>query len=427
MFYNREREISFLRSLASAEGFSFIYLIGRRRIGKTSLVFQALGDVPYVLVPKNAGEAAVRNLFSLNLGFSARRLSELLRLHFSSQNLLFIDEVQNIGPFPLLLSEFQEAVDWLERKGSGLLVAAGSSLSLTSQLFESSQSPLYRRAHARLILPPLPLKEAWKWAFAITEGNLEDAIILTLCFGGIPYYYRVGKKFFNGDARRLLKELFFYPNSILGNEAEVVLSSEFRGKFTIFRDIIFAIGLGKTREAEIASFLQIKQTTLHKYVNFLEKHGFLGRESFIAKRKKSLYIKDPILGLLFSCKNQNFEKCFEAFCGNRFKHILRENLDIFTGQRLLKTGKYLGKKPDGSPFEIDLVGEGEREVFLGECKWGEKVDGIRVESSLQEKAKFFPTKKRKELLVFARGFKRRPKKAMGFDLRDIVKFILSPP
>ncbi len=425
MFYNREKELALLRKLASGEGFSFVYLIGRRRIGKTSLVFEALGDVPYLLLPKNAGESALRNIFRLNLGFSAQNLAELLRLHFSSRRVLFIDEVQNIGAFPLLLSELQQGVDWLERSGAGLLVAAGSSISLTSQLFENSQSPLYRRAHARIFLPPLPLSEALKWGLEIAKGDLENALTLTLCFGGIPYYYRVCEKFYDGNPKRLLKELFFSPNSLLAEEAEAVLSSEFRGKYTVFRDIIFAVGLGKTREAEIASFLQIKQTTLHKYVNFLEKHGFLGRQAFISKRRKSLYIKDPVLDLLFSCTSGNFEKCFDVFCGRRFESLIRENLEVFTGVALLEAGKYLGKRPDGGTFEIDIVGEGKDEVFLGECKWGERVDGPKIEKSLQEKAALFPTGKRKRLLIFARAFRRRPRKALAFDLEEIGKLLFS--
>jgi len=209
MFVNRENEKNLLKKLFSSLGFTVIYIIGRRRIGKTTLIFESLGDVPYVLLPKDAGEKAIRDHIKLSLGYESSNLSELFRLHFPDNPVLFIDEIQNLAGFPSLVSELQQGIDFLGRKGTrGLFVAAGSSISMTSQLFENGESPLYRRAHARLSLPELPLKDTLLWGKKIS-GNFEQALTLYIAFGGIPYYYTISQSFFSIDVKTLIKELFF--------------------------------------------------------------------------------------------------------------------------------------------------------------------------------------------------------------------------
>ena len=47
-FYNREQELQKIKDTLASETSDFVYISGRRRIGKTSLIQQAFQDIKYL-------------------------------------------------------------------------------------------------------------------------------------------------------------------------------------------------------------------------------------------------------------------------------------------------------------------------------------------------------------------------------------------
>ena len=75
--------------------------------------------------------------------------------------------------------------------------------------------------------------------------------------------------------------------------------------------------------------------------------------------------------------------------------------------------------------EIDLVAmDNQRKIFFGEIRWKDNVDGVSIEKKLVEKAeevKWHNEERQEYFAIFAKSFKRRPKEALAFDLKDIEK------
>lgn len=160
-FFDRRQEIATLQEIRrmSASNAQLTVVTGRRRIGKTSLVWKAYDDEPilYFFVARKA-ESELCDDYSLEiktkLGIpmlgKADRFSSifeyLMRLSAERPLTLFIDEFQEFFRVnKSVYSDMQRLWDIYSPKAHINLVVCGSIYSMMTKIFKDKKEPLYNR------------------------------------------------------------------------------------------------------------------------------------------------------------------------------------------------------------------------------------------------------------------------------------------
>lgn len=252
-FYGRRDELDTLREILRRRRWFFLKMSGRRRIGKTSLVQQALqaeghDKVLYIQVPDSdpAGVVATaRDFYELfridlpaptDLRSLASSIGELVRRDY----VVAIDEFQYFHRKALFefTSHLQLEVDRLAHDASrvqGGLVVLGSIHTELAALLEDRNAPLFARLTHSLDVPHLDIASVLAILRAHTEAEPTRLLFLWNLFEGVPKFYRDAfeEDVLAADRRELLRELFFSSSSPLRTEAENWFLRELRGRYDL--------------------------------------------------------------------------------------------------------------------------------------------------------------------------------------------------
>ena len=210
-FFGRERELLQLQQLRSTvkdKSISrFVVVSGRRRVGKTRLILEALpscDDMPSVYVYINPHLDAGSNLEDFSeslrecLGWSRPRrfhdfedaLMEVFEVAKQRPITLVLDEFQNFGRVePSFYGTLQKLWDLHHEKMQLLLVVCGSVASSMREIFENGQAPLFARNNAVLHVEPF-LPDLVKTVFKSYCPNFsgDDLLALYVFTGGVAQY-----------------------------------------------------------------------------------------------------------------------------------------------------------------------------------------------------------------------------------------------
>lgn len=218
-FYGREGELGALVKHLRSDEWFFGSISGRRRIGKTVLLAQALQllkqDIPNgrrVLLfqmpdstPADAAGVFKTSISGGDLGYAitdARCPSNLPELAVAIGDLirrgviLIIDEFQSChrGPLRGLASMLQFQVDRLQDTANGGLIVMGSAQSKMEAMLADRRAPLFGRLTFSLDLEPWDLRTVFEVCDQHAEGDLERCLTLWTLFGGVPKYWRLVSK-----------------------------------------------------------------------------------------------------------------------------------------------------------------------------------------------------------------------------------------
>ncbi len=261
-FYGRNTELDSMRKLLSSSQWFFGAISGRRRIGKTSLIREALQSLPqatktvYLQVP-DSDERDVVSVFADALRVCApmglprnvqlqgvRRFSDMARTIGTLCRdgwVVILDEFQyfNRKSLQSFTSLLQAEVDQLMGTGRGGILVLGSIQTEMTALLEDRNSPLYARVTDRMAL------DHWDFAtlFEVFEdqGVTEPQGWLSLwgLFEGVPKFYRdcANQDVFaaaHAPSRdklgmRAVEALFLSPSAPLAEEAGTWFMRELRG------------------------------------------------------------------------------------------------------------------------------------------------------------------------------------------------------
>ena len=160
-FFDRTEEIASLREIRrmSKDNAQFTVVTGRRRIGKTSLVWKAYEDEPilYFFVARKAeGDLCedYRLEIESKLGIPTMGRAEhfadvfefLMKLSTERPITLFIDEFQEFFRVnKSVYSDMQRIWDIYSPKARMNLVVCGSIYSMMTKIFKDKKEPLYNR------------------------------------------------------------------------------------------------------------------------------------------------------------------------------------------------------------------------------------------------------------------------------------------
>ena len=382
-FYDREAEMEILKqNEKQAEQHAvFTVLMGRRRVGKTSLVIKALEgcQFAYLFVAKDS-EAMLCHKFQQTLqeqlGIQVYgRLShfrdvfevimrESVHRHFS----IVFDEFQNFYKVnPAIFSEMQDIWDRYHRDSHINLITMGSIRSLMKRIFEDRNEPLYGRPTSKFTLLPFSIN-VLKQIFGDHHPhyNNEDLLCLYMITGGVAKYVELLM-----DAGCYTKEKMLNfvcrQDSYFLSEGRDLMTQEFGAESSTYFSILQLIAGGMTRRSDIDGAMQKDMGTFIQ--NLENNYNIIARlKPLLAKpnSKTSAYeISDQFLRFWFrfvwpyqalverqqlSLLRQNMGKGYEQFTGRTLEQFFQQQA-MESGQYTI-VGNWWNRKGEN---EIDMI------------------------------------------------------------------------
>lgn len=270
-FYNREEEIRLIRrteekSLSSA---CFTVIMGRRRVGKTTLLRKALEGKRYIyLFVSRTNEALLCDTFKKEItdklsvpiyGTPTRfiELFELLMQHAAREHFtLIIDEFQDFERVnPSIFSDIQNLWDKYSPQAKINFIVCGSIYSLMKHIFEDRKEPLFGRLTSKFILKPfktsvlIEIMQEYNPAF-----TPEDLLCLYTLTSGVAKYVSllIDAGAFTKDS---MIDFVTQSDSPLLTEGKDMLIQEFGRDYSTYFSILQLVASGCTRQSEIDSII----------------------------------------------------------------------------------------------------------------------------------------------------------------------------
>lgn len=249
-FYGRRPELQQLQRILARRRWFFLQISGRRRIGKTALIQQALNAAGvaktlYIQIPDSdaAGVAAACNGYLETFGIPARvnglaELAALIGRLATEGYVIALDEFQYFHRKQLFdfCSLLQSEVDRLsaqaERVAGGLIVLGSLHAEMTA-LLEDRDAPLFNRTTDVLHLDHLDIGSILEILRTHADDDPQRLLFLWNLFEGVPKFYRDAyeQDVLGASRRELLVRLFFSSSSPLRNEADNWFLRELRGRY----------------------------------------------------------------------------------------------------------------------------------------------------------------------------------------------------
>lgn len=416
-FYGRTTELDELTAILRRNRWFFAKITGRRRIGKTTLVQQAIAargstSLVYVQIP-DSGDAGVLSTFVdalATFGISPeqfpypRSLSEMaatIEALIAAGTIVILDEFQYFIRSPLadFTSYLQAAVDRLSaqpnRQAGGLIVLGSIHTEMTA-LLEDRDAPLYNRVTDVLDLVHWDIGSIMSVLRDHTDATPERLLNLWTLFEGVPKFYRDcwEQGVIDKSPADVLQKIFFGSSSPLRTEADNWFLRELRGRYdTVLKFVARHPGsshgdlINAMREAsgdstnQIGGYLQ----TLSDRYRLIE-----SRLPIFAKptaRRRRYYLSDNFLeswlaAIAPSVAAREFRPQAQliAEAVDRLQVVEGKGLEKLAGQLYEeRSRKGIGDFPltnrilgfwDKNDTEIDLVAvnETDRRLRFGSCK-----------------------------------------------------------
>ncbi len=249
-FYGRRQELQQLQQILARGRWFFLQISGRRRIGKTSLIQQALSQAGitqtlYVQIPDSdpAGVVAACNSYLEMFGISDRAdglqgMAALLGRLARRGYIIALDEFQYFHRKHLFdfCSMLQAEVDRLSADGArvpGGLIVLGSLHAEMTALLEDRSAPLFNRVTDTLELDHLDVASVLEILRTHTSTAPDRLLFLWNLFEGVPKFYRDAweQSVLDAPRQEVLERLFFSSSSPLRSEADNWFLRELRGRY----------------------------------------------------------------------------------------------------------------------------------------------------------------------------------------------------
>ncbi len=400
LFWDREPAMARLRKSLGRPAFG--YVTGRRRVGKTALLSEAVrrfGGLYHQAVEGTAQQQLLhlaqewqesRPIFREVVPRSWSEFFSLLSRQELPALLVFDEFPYWVQGDPSLPSLLQKWVDHHLPKTKTTLLVSGSSQSMLHSVFLDSSAPLYGRATLHWNLNPL----SFGWFCRALRYDESDPLAFERysLVGGVPHYWKLLSR---DDIARQAEALYFEPSAILAEEPKNWLRDERVGG-SLPKAILDLIGRGVAKPSELAGRVGTVHGNLTRPLALLLDLGFIQRELPFGEShrtsKKVLYsIADPSLSFYYgTCLahrerwralskkgkmdliHQHASRCWESYCRR-----------VWGGASRYWEGE----------AELDLVAWDEKaqKLLVAECKW-QDLNSTQEKGILEKlRASFFRT------------------------------------
>ena len=419
-FVDREEEMMTLQSEYERPGSSLVILYGRRRVGKTALISEFIkGKNALFFLASEESEAQNRTAFKekaadftgneLLRQFDAKSwdilFQTIMQTPFQEKPIIVIDEFQYIGKSnPAFPSIFQRIWEEQLKDRSVMVILCGSLISMMESQTLSYSSPLYGRRTAQIRLKQIPFRYYHEFFPDKSPRELVEYYSVT---GGVPKYIELFSE--SDDIYHAIQQNILNRSGYLYDEPHFLLQQEVSEIGNYF-SVIRAIAAGNSKLSAISTVLEVKSTSLTKYLKTLIDLDILEREVPVTeenpeKSKKGLYkIKDNYLRFWFAFiyPNMSFiESGNSAIVLDKIRKSMVSGHTAFVYEDVCREQMWKLNANGSWPFHFSKLGrwwDSRNEIdiaaidpdgsnlILGECKFWQEPVGSNILYALEQKA-----------------------------------------
>ncbi len=399
-FFDRTEEIASLHEIReiAKNNAQFTVVTGRRRIGKTSLVWKAYEDEPilYFFVARKAEsdlcedyQLEIENKLGIPTMGRAGHFTDifefLMKLSIDRPITLFIDEFQEFFRVnKSVYSDMQRIWDIYSNKAHINLIVCGSIYSMMTKIFKDKKEPLYNRQTRFMTVRPFTPTVLTE---ILTKYNpdytAEDLLALYSFTGGVAKYVQLLVDAGATTKGKMLNQIVKADSIFLG-EGKAILIEEFGKDYGVYFSILSAIARGKTSRSEIES---VVGREIGGYLTKLE------NEYEVIAKKQPLFEKSSTKNVRYAIEDNFFTFWFRFIYKYSYmleienyeglKTIINRDYETFSG---LMLERY---------FRRVLI---ERKAYTRIGGWwdrkGENEIDIVAENELNNEATFFEVKRK---------------------------------
>lgn len=399
-FYNRTAEIAELqriKEMAYNDHSKLTVITGRRRIGKTSLILNALKDdvIVYLFVSRKS-EADLCSSFCAEI---ERQLSVFVpRMDTFIEVFRFLLEQAKNQKFTLVIDEFQEFININESVYSDIqnywdqyrtatkmnFIVSGSIYSLMTKIFQDKKEPLFGRTDAMIKLTPFTTAVLKEIMSDYKPDYTNDELLALYTYtGGVPKYVEL---LVDNKALTIPKMIKYIcqSDSPFIDEGRNLLIQEFGKKYGNYFSILDAISSGMNTQSQIEAFMGEKSIggQLSKLEVVYE----------VIKKQRPIFAKDGSQTVRYEVSDNFLRFWFRYIERNRtlielgnYEGLARlinddyptysgKTLELYFKQKMQESFDYraIGSwwEPKGSQNEIDIVAItlDNKKAFVAEVK-----------------------------------------------------------
>lgn len=260
-FLGRTEQRKKLHQILEKDGQTVTLIYGRRRVGKSELIKQALKETDTLSIYYECKQTTeLNNVDSLAVLIAGKfglpkpafgSMEEVLDFFFQrscQEKLVFVlDEYSYLRECVIGLdSILQSFIDKYHDIAEFKLILCGSFVDVMESLL-FTENPLYGRVDLTIHLKPMDYLES---ALFYPEFTEEDKVRLYSVFGGIPYFNRLIDPALT--VRENITELIASPGARLENEVSMYLKSEI-SKIINANEVFDALACGFSKYSDILS------------------------------------------------------------------------------------------------------------------------------------------------------------------------------
>ncbi len=407
-FVGRKEQLKKLDKVIHADEMTFSLIYGRRRVGKSELVKQALskhnGKNLYYECKQVAQKSNVNGLSEIvsevmhlpKLGFSDMEslLNYIFELSTQEKIVLVLDEYPYLRESVKGMDSILQAlIDKYRSSAKLTFIILGSYVEVMHSLIEHS-NPLYGRVDLTIDLKQMDYYES---SFFYPNYSAEDKVRIYSVFGGIPYYNRLVDD--SKSVKENIIELIASAGARLENEVSMYLNAEL-SKIVNANEVFEALSRGFSRYSDILSQSHVSSgPTLVDVLDKLIRMEVVTRTAPINDRnnrkKVGYYISDNLslfyyryifkyssqMNIMDSevFYNKYIEKDFEEYYVPHLfenickQYLIRKNKDGKIDPVIENIGKYYYDNPvDRTNGEFDIVTQDELGYIFYEVKFRKK-------------------------------------------------------
>jgi len=462
MFIGRNEELNILNKKYNSNNFEFFVMIGRRRIGKTTLLreFCKNKNAIFFTAKEESKKSSINN-FSKTLNEylgqpnssssfeSFETLFEEIYIRFKDKKMIIvIDEFPYVANADKsLMSTLQHLIDNKFKKTKMFFIFCGSSISFMEKKVLSYKAPLYGRRTGQIRLKANSFKDSMQY---IPKFNNEQKVIAYSIMGGTPKYLELL------DDKKSIKQNiitnFIDTFGSLFEEPINLLKQELREP-TLYNSIIEAIAIGYTKLNDISIKIGEEKDKTAKYISQLIELQIINKEIPVTEEKGSkktiYYLTDDMFKFWYKFVYKNLAsigvisndilyseaiepylsdyvaKTFEDVCK---EHLQTKNINLQLPFPFLKIGRWWGNNPKTkSEEEVDFLAFNKNKAYFVECKWRNQKTGISELNDLKRKSELFNQFTDKHYVLYSKsGFNKeltelakKDNKIMLYDLDDV--------
>lgn len=268
-FYDREKELEVLRTNwdQTNDRGRLTVLIGRRRIGKTTVLRKSADDAGqpmlYLYVSKDnekvltgkfqdAAEQALGLQIFGRLETFAHFFEQVLKYGLQHHFTLVFDEFQNfIKVNPAIPGHIQDLWDRYHEDVKVNMVACGSIYNMMHKIFDNEDEPLYGRQDCRMNMLPFRISVLKQILHDYNpKYTSEDLLCLYMLTGGVAKYVAWLMNAKATTKTKMLRWVTQAGSPYLTEGTELIIS-EFGKDYTNYLSILQLVAAGMTKQSEI--------------------------------------------------------------------------------------------------------------------------------------------------------------------------------